>query len=228
MRTKFGSSIVGAVVLTLLLGGARQAEAVIIFDNMGPAPESLKNQATTIADDPTLDFYQEIGWSLISPGAFTFQDFRIAIGTIEGLNAVDVTLHDDAGGLPGNPLESFTFSDQMLPLFGDIFDGQPPILSASSLLTPTLLPGERYWFVATPYETTQAGWRVSELETAGDTLGAFRSDPNDPFNSMFGFRGGLRVDGIPLSETVIPEPSSLLLLGAGLLGLAGRCRRFRV
>lgn len=85
------------------------------------------------------------------------------------------------------------------------------------------VPGAGCTFSFTVTDTSTTSLTASEFESAssggtgsGDFAGHLAA-----MNSNSGYVG----DSVPLSTTPIPEPSSLALLGSGVLGLAGVIRR---
>ncbi len=61
------------------------------------------------------------------------------------------------------------------------------------------------------------------LNTTGDQL--FTNGVVNPIFLLGTFTGFNTADGNPVTITITPEPSSIALLGTGLLGLAGTLRR---
>jgi hypothetical protein len=208
---------VAAAALLLLLSFAPASHAAVLFSNLGPG-----------------DSYDHVFWNWrvgghdavfvpamsfqVSGGSFRLAQVELALnyalGPDAGPNMAQVFLADDAGGIPGATLESFTFTG-MRP-----FGGTSQLVSGDSVLKPTLLDGHRYWIEAlAPFRDSQVGWGGNVTGMLGG-LYAVNGGPWNPVSSTPS--GAFRVSGTP----TIPEPSAglLLLAGLGMLGafVAGR------
>ncbi len=78
---------------------------------------------------------------------FTLQSISLALIYDEGTNSAQISLTQDAGGLPGNVLESWTVNN--LPA-----ESPPVLTTVGDTLGLTLEAGQQYWVVA---ESTAAG-----------------------------------------------------------------------
>ncbi len=209
------------VMLTLLVGGLSQVEAAIIFDNIGPGDFYYPNDGWPVgaayADIlPDLEFGNGF---LVSGGNFSLDKVEAGVGLFSGANELELRLMTDVGGFPDAILEAFEFNGVMGPM-GSI----NPLLVADSIGHPALTDGRYYWLVASaPDPTTIAYWNLGG--SVGGTI--FRS-ADGPWQSFGGTtQSAFRLSGTPItaSSPIVPEPSSLFLLGPFLLGLTGWYQR---
>jgi len=223
--------LLGAALLTALLGWTRQAEAVIIFDNFdtGDAYRVDDGRVVANASGSTVDLANR--FRTPSGSNLHFDKIELAVSLSGGPNELDVFLTQDVPfradgyGAPGTVIESFHFSNQM-----GTFGNMNTPLVATSILRPILSSDTRYWVVAlAPEEGTIAFWNYNLVQTFDPSnpesflnTGIRRSSLGGAWEIFNGTQGVFRVHGI---ESAIPEPSSLLLFGTGLLGLAGAGRR---
>ena len=158
-----------------------------------------------------------LGWSLvvgepyptaiefIQGDAFTPVGSDFTLNTIElvgwldnGPNELDVWLMSDGGGLPGEVIEAFHFSDAMGPGGGLI----NPVLMGSSVLNPTLKEGTQYWLIASLTGPDASGaWNMNSIGDIGphavlrSDLGAWGVSNQES--------GVFRITGTPVKEVAI-------------------------
>jgi len=192
------------------------SHGAVIFTDFGPGDSYATTQGWVIGGPAGVGPVTPAMPFDVSGGSCTFGMLELAAGRVFGTNRVDVSLMDDAAGVPGTTLESFTFTDALGP-FGQL----NPLLAASSVLRPTLLDGHRYWLEVVPGATdTFAGWN---LNGAG-MVGGAASQGGGPWTWVDVPRAAFRISGAP-----IPEPPAGLLVaaGLGLLGAFAGARRLR-
>jgi hypothetical protein len=149
---------------------------------------------------------------------------------IQGANELDVWLHDDNGGVPGNVLESFHVSNTL----GDPFAVNAPIVLTSQ--GTRLTKGQTYWIVAQPSEPNSiAGWC---LNVTGDSGAHAQSLDGVSWSTSSSTRGVFRVTGTavsggcPIAQAAYSVQSRLkglisATLPTGVTGLLADLRQFR-
>jgi hypothetical protein len=194
------------------------ASADSLFTTLGPGGAYDHGGGATVNGSAYSN--QVIGnpFSLVSAGTVT--DALLALGYIPFTNnPINIFIESDSGGSPGSVLATLT-------QVGTI----PPFRSGGGLVTfdcsgaGCILGAGNYWLVALePNANTNQAWYYNYQDQvtpiAIDQLGSptgltvLGGNPGDAF----------QIEGSPSSDT--PEPSSFLLLGSGLLGLASLIKR---
>jgi hypothetical protein len=197
-------ALFAAAVLCLV---APPARAGVIFNNFGPGDTYLfPGVFWTVGTSD--DYEPSAGFTVAAGTDYTLSEIDFSAGVLFGTAAVGVGLREDAGGMPGAILESWTVSG-----LGSSFALRPPEV-ATSALHPTLLAGRQYWVTLTGGdETTQAGWDANAIFDQGPV---YLAVGGTPILTGTDTRPAFRVLGEPAA---VPEPSSLV--GAAVAASVG-------
>ena len=190
-----------------------QASSVTIFNSFGPGHSSdcCGGWAVQSLFGPTFTNAQAFTPSATSP-LFAID---VAIGFMINPAQFTLALVTDNGGQPGSLIESWNLTTTFPVItcthcFETAFSTQNPILQA----------GTEYWVVALPGPGIDALWMSNNIGAVGTS--AFSLDDGKTWTvTTTGSFAAFDVRGI----TSVPEPSMLVMVGTGLLGLAGATRR---
>lgn len=209
MRNQNGMRLM--IVVCILIWPASISMADTIFNSFGPGDSYNAGVGYTIGNGG----YQQ--GNAFSPAMTASVDsYEIAIGLVSGQNLFSLSLLNDLAGEPGSVIETFQINDAM-GTFGVM---NPPIL-VNSLVHPLLEAGKQYWLIAgAPSADTWAAFNYNGTGMMG--LRATWSDVASFWDVYEDNVAAFRINGTP--GAAVPEPTSLLLLAAGIgvLGLAAR------
>jgi hypothetical protein len=201
-KTYLGLSVILAALLTTM-----SAKADVLYSTLGPNDEF--DAANGYFVDGSNFFNQVIASPFTVSSSATLGDAMLGLNNFSGSNSpVNVFLESDAGGMPGIILATLTQSGTIPPFNSETL----------TMFTPTtsfaLQTGVTYWLVAQETDpATEQTWDFSFGDTVNNIAFDQTGSPTGPWTTFTGTDVAFRID------SSIPEPSSFMLLGAGLLGV---------
>ncbi len=200
---------VAIILLATLLCLASTANADVIYDNLGSFNADV---------DPIASFGPLANSFSTGPSGFTLADVQLllTLNNLPPTGSVSVALYSDSSTSPGNLLLNIgTLNDSALSSALSVFDF--PLAS-----TYTLTANKRYWLEVYSLDNSAAWWGWSLDQSAIGVAGEYFYNLDVPASNEYG------PYQMKLSDTsAVPEPTTMLLLGLGLIGLAGVRRKFQ-
>jgi len=210
--------ITALTVLSLALPLASMAGTITVYNNFGPGNAYDPNNGWTESGAGSLT-----GFNSLQAMAFTnttgqniaLTQIDIADGFISGNNSMVLSLYADNGsGAPGALMESWLVTS--LPSFGTCCTVDTVTSSPGVILSN----GGTYWISAASDSQSWEAWNWNTTSASGQ--GSISTDDGATWaSSAYSPNGAFDV----LGTAVTPEPTSLLMLGAGMLGLVGVRRK---
>ena len=130
----------------------------------------------------------------------TTGDFGVSLSSGQNPSTFEITVHADAGGLPGAVLEQVTMIETLGP-FGLL---NPPV-DVTFAGTTLLNAGQQYWISMSAGTFTSATWNSNSIGDLGPR--AFTSNGGPWTLASPGTRGAFRLQG-----TLVPAPGAIGLL----------------
>jgi hypothetical protein len=205
--------------LSILAAAALASHADTIYSTFAPGntfSSSAYVTGTIEIGDESIN--QLIAAPFIPTETATLSDAVLAMRKIAGTGdgPVTVFIESSSAGAPDAILDTLT------QVGGGLTTTPSPvdfICSSCSVLDA----GTMYFLVAyQPDPSSESGWNLALSTTGtiysnknGIVTGSWNQDPSGPLSAF-------EVNGVPAAT---PEPSTLVLLGTGVLGLAGMARR---
>jgi len=205
-------------LLLLLLFAASAGATTTLYSTLGPNGEYDTGSGYFV--DGANYFNQVLALPFTVGTSMNIADAVLALGNYQGNNnPINVYLMNDGGGQPGgNILDTLIQQGQI-----------PPFSSGGGLVTfncttcPLLNTSTTYWIVAQEADAnTEQVWMFAYLDQFGHAAFDQNGSINGPWNQFDSTIMGMRIDG---GSVTTPEPTTLFLLGAGLLALGAGLRR---
>lgn len=196
---------------------ATAGATTVLYTTLGPNGEYDTGSGYFVDGS---NYYNQVLALPFTPSAtMNIADAVLALGNYAGNNnAVNVYLMNDSGlGYPGGSvLDTLTQVGTIPP-----FSGGGGLVQFNCTSCPVVNSTTQYWIVALETDPgTEQAWMFAYQDEQGHLAFNQVGSNQGPWNQFDGTISGFRVDG-----GVVPEPSTLVMLGSGILAVAAGVRR---